>query len=505
LARNSGILLHITSLPGRCGIGDLGNETYRFVDFLKETGQHFWQILPLGPTGYGNSPYQSLSVFAGNPLFISLEKLVVDGLLEMADLKDAPEFPVNKVNYEAVLRFKSPLLKKSFWIFENKASAADKEKFAGFCKDNAAWLDNFALFVALKESHESAAWNTWPAEIRQREPEAVKRYQQKLTAEVSLCKYKQYQFFKQWSELKKYCNESDIRIIGDMPIFVALDSAEVWSQQGMFNIEEDGQPIVVAGVPPDYFSTSGQLWGNPLYRWEELKTDNYRWWVERFRAIHSMVDVIRLDHFRGFEKYWAIPAGEKTAANGQWLPGPGIEFFEVIKREFGELPIIAEDLGIITPEVEALRDRLGLPGMRVLQFAFSGDPKMNIHLPHLHIPKCVVYTGTHDNTTTSGWFRSEDIGETTQTPAERTLETQQALKYLGSDGYEINWDFIRLALMSVADTAIIPLQDILGLGNEARMNTPSVNSGNWVWRFKANMLTEDIRSRLKELTYICGR
>ena len=310
---------------------------------------------------------------------------------------------------------------------------------------------------------------------------------------------------KQLAKLKKYCNDSDIRLIGDIPIFVALDSAEVWSNPEMYYLDANGQPTIVAGVPPDYFSKTGQFWGNPLYRWDEMKRDGYLWWVERFRATGRLVDIIRLDHFRGFEKYWAIPGKDKTAKNGQWLPGPGAEFFEVLRQEFGELPIIAEDLGIITPEVEALRDQFSLPGMRVLQFAFSGDPRKNIHLPHLHVPNCVVYTGTHDNPTTLGWFRGEDVAETTQNIGERNKETQRALAYLGSDGFEINWDFIRLAMMSVADTAIILLQDLLGLGNAARMNIPSVNSGNWAWRFSQGMLTDEIKERLKELTYICGR
>jgi 4-alpha-glucanotransferase len=404
-----------------------------------------------------------------------------------------------------VSKCKLSLLRRSFAIFENNASPAEKEKFAGFCRENVRWLDNFTLFMALREANGFKSWNTWSEDIRKRHPDAVNRWQQELAGEIRFQQYQQYQFFKQWAKLKKYCNDSDIRLIGDIPIFVALDSAEVWANPEMYYLDANEQPTIVAGVPPDYFSKTGQLWGNPLYRWDEMKKDGYRWWLSRFRATGRLVDIIRLDHFRGFEKYWAIPGKDKTAKNGQWLPGPGAEFFEVLRQEFGELPIIAEDLGIITPEVEALRDRFGLPGMRVLQFAFSGDPRKNIHLPHLHVPNCVVYTGTHDNTTTLGWFRGEDIAETTQTIEERKKETQRALAYLGSDGFEINWDFIRLAMISVADTAIIPLQDVLGLGNIARMNIPSVNSGNWAWRFYQGMLTDVITERLKELTYICGR
>ncbi len=505
MVRKSGILLHITSLPSRFGIGDLGKEAYRFADFLKNTGQHIWQVLPLGPTGYGNSPYQCLSVFAGNPLLISPEKLAEDGLLEAADLKKAPLFPEHKIDFNTVSKYKMSLIRRSFEVFDKGTASDSKRDFDDFCSKNAGWLDDFALFLALREESDFKAWNTWPEDIRKRQPEAVHWWQEKLAAEISFYKYEQYLFFKHWGALKKYCNDGGIKLMGDVPIFIALDSAEVWSHPEMYYLDGQGQPTIVAGVPPDYFSTTGQLWGNPLYRWDEMKKDGYRWWIERFRAILKLVDTVRLDHFRGFEKYWEIPAKDKTAKNGQWVPGPGAEFFEVLRRELGELPIIAEDLGIITAEVIALRDRLGLPGMRVLQFAFGDDPKLNIHLPHLHVPNCVVYTGTHDNTTTIGWFRGEDIGETTQTVAERKEETQRALAYTGSDGYEINWDFIRLAMMSVADTAIIPLQDVLGLGNEARMNTPSVNSGNWAWRFSTGMLTDETKERLKEITYLCGR
>ncbi len=505
MARNSGVLLHITSLPGRFGIGDMGKEAFKFVDFLKETGQHFWQILPLGPTSFGNSPYQCLSVFAGNPLLISLEQLEKEGLLDSNDLKGIPLFPEQNVDFESVSNYKLPLLKKSFEIFEKQAAQSEKDKFNQFCRENASWLDDFALFSALKEAFGAKAWNVWPTAIKKREQDTLNLWLRKEESEIRLHQYEQYQFFKQWSALKKYGNDSDVRLIGDLPIFVAMDSAEVWSHPEMFNLDKEGQPTVVAGVPPDYFSTTGQFWGNPLYRWNEMKEGGYRWWVERFRAVRKQVDLIRLDHFRGFVKYWAIPAGEKTAQKGQWLPGPGREFFDILKKELGELPIIAEDLGIITRDVEVLRDELGLPGMRVLQFAFSGDPKKNIHLPHLHISNCIVYTGTHDNTTTLGWFHGKDISETTQTGEERRKETQRALKYLGSEGYEINWDFIRLAMMSVADTSIIPLQDILGLSNEARMNTPALTKGNWTWRFCGGMLTTEMKERLKEITYITGR
>jgi 4-alpha-glucanotransferase len=503
--RASGILLHPTSLPGRFGIGDLGKEAYQFADFLASTGQRLWQVLPLGPTGYGNSPYQCLSVFAGNPLLISLERLVEDKFLEPADLDNAPSFPEDRVDYDSVIEFKTPLLKKSFETFLRKAAQGERQQFEVFCQRNASWLETYSLFMALKEAHGFAIWNTWEEDIRKRQPKSLERWGKKLADEIYCHKYQQYQFFKQWSEVKKYCNEREIRLIGDMPIFIALNSAEVWSHPEMFYLDDNGRPTVVAGVPPDYFSKTGQLWGNPLYRWDVMARDGYAWWIERFRATCDLVDIIRLDHFRGFEKYWEIPGTNTTAISGRWVPGPGAELFQAVQNALGTLHIIAEDLGMITPEVEALREQLGFPGMRVLQFNFGSDPKADACRPHNYPRNCVVYTGTHDNNTTIGWFRGEDVKDSTQSREERGKETQLALKYMGTDGHEINWDFIRLALMSVADTAIIPMQDILGLGSEARMNIPGTTEGNWRWRFVPDILTEEIKARLKELTALYGR
>jgi 4-alpha-glucanotransferase len=503
--RASGILLHPTSLPGRFGIGDLGKEAYQFADFLASTGQRLWQVLPLGPTGYGNSPYQCLSVFAGNPLLISLEKLVEDTFLEPAELDNAPSFSEDRVDYDSVIEFKMPLLKKSFETFQKKATPSERERFEVFCQQNTAWLETYSLFTALKEAHGLAAWNSWEEDIRRRQPESLEHWSKKLAHEIHCHKYQQYQFFKQWSEVKRYCNERGIRLIGDMPIFVDLDSAEVWSHPEMFYLDDSGRPTVVAGVPPDYFSKTGQLWGNPLYRWDVMAEDGYAWWIERFRTTRVLVDIIRLDHFRGFEKYWEVPGTDTTAINGRWVPGPGAKLFEAVQKALGTLHIIAEDLGMITPEVEALREQLGFPGMRVLQFNFGSDPKSDHYRPHNYPRNCVVYTGTHDNNTTIGWFRGEDVKDSTQSKEEREKETQLALKYMGTDGHEINWDFIRLALMSVADTAIIPMQDILGLGSEARMNIPGTTEGNWCWRFIPDMLTEEIKHRLKELTALYGR
>ncbi len=503
--RASGILLHPTSLPGRFGIGDLGKEAYKFADFLASTGQRLWQVLPLGPTGYGNSPYQCLSVFAGNPLLISPERLVEDKFLEPADLDNAPFFPKDRVDYDSVIEFKTPLLKKSFETFRTKATPGEREQFEVFCQQNAFWLETYSLFMALKEAHGFAAWNTWEEDIRRRQPKSLERWSNKLAHKIYCHKYQQYQFFKQWSEVKKYCNERGIRLIGDMPIFIALNSAEVWSHPEMFYLDDSGRPTVVAGVPPDYFSKTGQLWGNPLYRWGVMAKDGYAWWVERFRATRDLVDIIRLDHFRGFEKYWEILGTDTTAINGRWVPGPGVELFQAVQNVLGALHIIAEDLGMITPEVDALREQLGFPGMRVLQFNFGSDPKADAYRPHNYPRNCVVYTGTHDNNTTIGWFRGEDVKDSTQSKEEREREKQLALKYLGTDGHEINWDFIRLALMSVADTAIIPMQDVLGLGSEARMNLPGITEGNWCWRFVPDTLTEEIKARLKELTAVYGR
>jgi 4-alpha-glucanotransferase len=503
--RASGILLHPTSLPGRFGIGDLGNEACQFVDFLVSTRQHLWQTLPLGPTGYCNSPYQCLSVFAGNPLLVNLERLVEDGFLESADLEKAPPLPKNRVDCGSVIKFKMPLLKKSFETFVGKATRREQKQFKVFCRQNASWLDTYSLFMALKEAHGLTAWNTWEQDVRSREPKSLKHWSKKLNYETRYHKYQQYQFFKQWSELKEYCSKHEIRLIGDMPIFVALDSAEVWSHPDMFYLDDGGRPTVVAGVPPDYFSETGQLWGNPLYRWDVMARDAYAWWIERFRAARHLVDIIRLDHFRGFEQYWEIPATDTTATKGRWVPGPGAKLFQAVQDTLGSSPIIAEDLGMITPEVDALRDQFGLPGMRVLHFSFGSDPKANEYRPYNYPRNCVVYTGTHDNNTTVGWFRGDDVEDSTQSKEERDREKQVALTYLGTDGREINWDFIRLALMSAADTAIIPMQDVLGLGSEARMNTPGKPQGNWCWRFTPDMLTEEVKSRLKKLTALSGR
>ncbi len=507
--RASGILLHPTSLPGHYGIGDLGRAAYDFVDFLEETGQSLWQVLPLGPTGYGDSPYQCFSAFAGNPLLISLESLVSDGFLDQTDLADAPAFSADRVDYGSVIEFKNKILTKAHANFIEYGSEEAKADYMKFTEQTLWWLDDYAVYRAIKDDNDGKEWTKWDVYLRDKEDKAMHFFRENHVLEISRHKFWQYLFFKQWLNLAAYANGKGVKIIGDIPIFVAHDSADVWANRQLFYLDDEGNPSAVAGVPPDYFSLTGQLWGNPLYRWDLMEKNGYQWWIQRIRVALSQVDIIRLDHFRGFEKYWAVPAQEKTAINGKWQNGPGSDLFNAIKKAFtdigDELPIIAENLGFITPEVEQLRENFGFPGMYILQFAFGTDPQADAFKPYNFAPNSVVYTGTHDNDTTVGWFTSEGAGESTRSHKEVEDEREFVLKYLGSDGSEIHWDFIRLALASVSNTAIIPLQDVLGCGNEARMNVPSRESNNWSWRYRPEHLTSDIRSRLAELTEVYGR
>ncbi len=491
--RSSGILLHPTSFPSRWGIGDLGPAAYAFIDFLVASGQQLWQVMPLGPTGFGDSPYQSFSAFAGNPLLISFDKLREEGLLTDADLADAPVFSDTTVDYGAIIPFKMNLLRRSFEHFTSHATTEQRRDLADFGAISHHWLNDYALFAALKQAHGGAPWNQWAPDIRHRDPDAVSRWTMQLYDEIQFQMYLQFLFFKQWNEIKAYANQRGIRIIGDIPIFVAYDSADVWTHPSLFALDSEGLPTVVAGVPPDYFSATGQRWGNPLYRWEMMARDGYRWWIERFRAAFALVDVVRIDHFRGFAAYWEVPAHEETAVNGRWVSGPGADLFIKVSEALGPLPIIAEDLGVITPDVEALRDSLNFPGMNVLQFSFGADSS-DPYLPHNHRKHSVVYTGTHDNDTTVGWWRSAN-----------DHERRHVQEYLGRDGSDIAWDFIRMALASVADMAVIPLQDVLALGSEARMNMPGRPSGNWGWRYTADMLTPAITERLRHLSQLYGR
>lgn len=493
--RSSGILLHPTSLPGRYGIGDLGDHAYRFVDYLQAAGQSLWQVLPLGPTSYGDSPYQCLSAFAGNPNLISLDKLVQAGWLTAGDVAVVPNFPAYAVDYGPVIEYHQTMLKRAFTRFKAQASPADRTAFAAWSAENAHWLDDFALFAALKDENGGRPWVEWPQAVALRQPAALDTARSRLSAQIEDIRFRQWLFFTQWDELLTYAHARGIRLVGDIPIFVAHDSSDVWANRDEYFLDERGNPTVVAGVPPDYFSVTGQRWGNPLYRWDVMQAKGYSWWVDRFRASLRLVDLVRIDHFRGFEDYWEIPADEPTAVNGQWVKGPNIDFFKVLEAQLGALPIIAEDLGMITEQVEKLRDDLGLPGMKIIQFGWS-DPD-NEFLPHNYTtPNCVVYTGTHDNNTVLGWW----MGEGSEGDR-RYFQT-----YVGREITEPHWEMIRLGMMSVAHTFIAPLQDILGFGADTRMNTPGVESGNWRWRFTADWLYKpEPRERLAHLTRLYAR
>jgi len=489
--RKSGILLHPTSLPGRHGIGDFGRWAYRLADFLAESGQRLWQVLPLGPPGYGNSPYQCFSSIAGNPLLISLESLAEQELLTAADLRQAPAFPASHVDFGTVIPFKSTLLRKAARAFFGREPGELQQEFQQFCFENGWWLDTYATFAALKEMNGGASWSEWQQSGKPDD------------RDVRDQKFIQFEFYRQWRALKKYCNERGVEIIGDLPIFVAHNSADVWGNPELFDLDEKGHPRTIAGVPPDYFSATGQCWGNPLYRWDVMAETGYRWWIERVRSMMQLVDSIRIDHFRGFEKYYEIPGGSTTAVHGRWVEGPGDRLFAAMEKELGKLPFIAEDLGFITPEVHALRDRWGFPGMRVLQFAFGNPSPTDPFKPYNFIRNCVVYTGTHDNDTTVGWFRS--VGDSTLSLEHERAERESALRYMHSDGREVHWDFIRLAVASVADTAIFPLQDVLGLGSEARMNRPASTENNWRWRFEEDQLLPESSARLRMMSELYGR
>ncbi|HXG94950.1 MAG TPA: 4-alpha-glucanotransferase [Blastocatellia bacterium] len=502
--RSSGILLHPTSLPGRFGIGDLGGEAYRFIDFLAAGKLSLWQTLPLTPPGFGHSPYQSFSAFAGNILMISPEKLVGDWLLSNEDIQAAPDFPEERIDWNRVIEFKSALLEKAFQNFRRGEYRELREDLEGFRHYAQSWLADYALFAALKDEHEGREWNTWEKELIHREPSALKAARERLRDRIEAHELFQYLFFKQWLELKRYANERGIKIIGDMPIFVAHNSADVWAHPRLFKLDEEENPTVVAGVPPDLFSKTGQRWGNPIYNWERMREDGFKWWIERMREAFKIVDIVRIDHFRGFAATWEVPAEDETAENGEWVEVPGRELFAALKESLGDVPVMAEDLGTITPDVIELRDELGFPGMRVLQFAFNGDPR-DTHLPHNYVHNTVVYTGTHDNDTVVGWFHGKSGDGSTRTAEQIKRERANCKKYLHTTGREINWDFIRAAFSSVADVAIIPLQDILGLDSSARMNTPAVEEGNWAWRYKSDALTSELSERLLEMTKIYGR
>jgi len=490
--RSSGILLHPTSLPGSRGIGEIGAQARAFVDWLAEAGQSLWQVLPLGPTGYGDSPYQSFSSFAGNPLLIDLDDLAADSYLTVADLA-APPFPIDMVDFGPVIEWKKTLFAKAAAAFKQSQRPGHRAAFEQFCDTHAAWLDAYALYAALKDRFGGAAWPTWEPAIARHEPAALASWGRALGGEVLRIKFLQWQFFRQWGALRAYARAKGIHIIGDVPIFVAHDSADVWQSPDLFHLDDAGKPTAVAGVPPDYFSATGQLWGNPLYRWDAHAARGFDWWTARVRAALELVDIVRMDHFRGFEAYWEVPGGEPTAINGRWAPGPGAALFDALRANLGGLPIIAEDLGVITPPVVALRERYGLPGMKILQFAFGAGA--DNPLPHTFERRCVAYTGTHDNDTALGWFA-----------AASDEARRHALDYLGKDdGRDFAWDLIRAGMMSVADTFVAPMQDVLSLGTGARMNFPSKASGNWGWRMTPGAATPAVAARLRHLTALYGR
>ncbi|MFB8787509.1 MAG: 4-alpha-glucanotransferase [Potamolinea sp.] len=503
LQRASGILLHPTCLPGRFGIGDLGNSAYEFVDFLEKSGQKLWQILPLGPTGYEHSPYtMNFSAFAGNPLLISLDLLAEEGLLNQDELTGLPpsaKVVPNKVNFAEIIPHKTKFFKLAYERFQQSLTGKYKTEFDIFCQKQSTWLDDYVLFMSLLEDNAGQAWNSWEPALARREPDALKAKAEALQDSIRFHKFLQFKFFQQWLKLREYANNKNIQIIGDISIYVCHNSADVWANSEIFKLDpESFEPAFIAGVPPDYFSETGQLWGNPVYNWEQLQKTNFAWWIDRFKATLQYVDLVRVDHFRGFEAYWQVPAGEENAINGEWLKAPGKEFFETLGNTLGNIPILAEDLGIITPEVEELRDSLGFPGMRILLFAF-GEGSNNTHLPHTYVSNAVVYTGTHDNETALGWWMLSC-----------TKEKQFLAKYLGYANaeqiQEINWVLIRMALASVADLAIIPLQDILGLGSSGRMNDPSKVAGNWRWRYDSSeMLTQELSDSLLDLTQLYSR
>ncbi len=495
--RSSGILLHLTSLPSRFGIGDLGPTARGFVDFLASAGQSAWQFLPVCPTNpvFGNSPYMSMAAFAGNPLLISPDLLLSDNLLDAGDLPAAQGFSEYLVNFEAVIRHKTALLAGAHQRFLKSASTALREEFSGFCAEEDFWLADYALFMALREVMDETAWHDWPRPLATRQPEALAAARGQHERRIGYYRFEQFCFFRQWRGLRDHARKKGIQLIGDIPIYVGLDSADVWANQELFELDtETLLPTVVAGVPPDYFSETGQRWGNPLYRWQDEKglanQKLFGWWRDRFRHIFALMDVVRVDHFRGFEAYWEVKAEEETAMNGRWRPGPGRALFDFLKKSMGELPVIAEDLGLITPEVEELRDALGLPGMKILQFAFDSDPT-NPYLPHnFTTPNCVVFTGTHDNDTTLGWFLGDKVTDSTRNRLRRYANSR-------SDA-DIPRDMVRLALASSAALAILPLQDVLGFGGDCRMNKPSTSEGNWRWRVAPRFLTGDLQLRLRD-------
>lgn len=492
--REQGILMPVSSIPSRYGMGTFGRESYEFVDFLKKAGQKLWQILPLGPVGYGASPYQSFSTFAGNPYYIDLEFLIEDGYLTREEC-DACDFGnhENYIDYEKMYLQRFPLLRKA-WERAVKKGLETKKDYVAFLKKSMNWLDDYALYMALKDAFPGKCFIEWERDIRLREPLAMAKYRRELADEIRFYQFQQYLFDKQWRELKLYANKAGVKIVGDIPIYVAFDSADTWAHPELFQLDESGMPTAVAGCPPDAFSSTGQLWGNPLYNWEYHQKTNYAWWMQRIGYCYELYDVVRIDHFRGFDEYWSVPYGAETAAGGHWEEGPGIELFETMKRKLGKKRVIAENLGFLTDSVVKLLEDTGYPGMKVLQFAFDANGE-SIYLPHNYDHNCVVYTGTHDNETTAGWI-------TTRTEQDREFLERYLNRKRDED---LCWELIRTAAASVADIAIIPMQDYLALGNEARINTPSTLGDNWKWRMSKGAATDELAEKIYGLTKMYGR
>lgn len=490
LDRKGGILLHPTSFSGKYGIGTFGKEAFHFIDFLESSKIKLWQILPLGPTGYGDSPYQCFSAFALNPLLIDLETLQKEGLLELEDMAVLEDIPDDRVDYGRLFLYKYVVLRKAFERFNKTKSKPD---FTEFCDNNKSWLEDYALFMALKNHFNGKPWYEWEQPLKRRQTKQIKEFRDRLKKEIDFQKFMQFEAYSQWGSVKNYAHSKMIEIIGDIPIFISYDSADAWGNPGLFYFDDELKPTIVAGVPPDYFSAAGQLWGNPLYRWDVLKKQNYKWWIERIQGTIKQVDYVRLDHFRGFAGYWAVPYGEETAVKGKWEKGPGKDLFDHLYQSLGKLPIIAEDLGLITNDVITLRESLGLPGMKILQFAFDSG-EANNYLPHYYTPNCLVYTGTHDNDTTYGWFKKANEND-----------RRFALSYLKSTEENIVWDFIKAAWSSVAVFAITPLQDFLELDSEARMNIPGQASGNWQWRYKKGDLKRKLAEKIANLNLLYKR
>ncbi len=495
--RGSGILLHVTSLPSPYGIGDLGPWAYQYADFLSQTKQSYWQVLPLNPTypAYGNSPYSSISTFAGNTLLISPDLLSEEGLLSKTELEAKPSFSENRCEYSKVIPYKERLFEHVYDHFKKTHKGWDV--FEAFCSKHSSWLEDFSLFAVIKKRLKGQVWNEWPKALRDREPQALEVIRKENRDELVKEKFLQYLFLKQWCSLKDYCNQRGVQLLGDLPIYVNFDSADVWTNPHLFKLDEAKRPSFVAGVPPDYFSETGQLWGNPVYQWDTLREKGFDWWIKRMAHHFDLFDIVRIDHFRGLVSYWEVPAAEKTAINGKWVDVPVEDFFNALLKRFFSLPIIAEDLGLITPAVREVLHHFGFPGMKVLLFAFSEDHPMHPYLPHTYGANFLAYTGTHDNNTVRGWFEREAIPD----------DKRRLFRYLGGNVpvSELHWAMIRLAMMSVANMVIFPMQDILGLGEEARMNRPSIGEGNWEWRLLPGQLTPAVTQRLLEMTKIYGR